>query len=50
MTVEQIEHLLRRYGSLATEVLEIIAENPSLARPVAGAPGYPQARLLRSKP
>ncbi len=38
--VARIEHLLRRYGSLISEVLELIAADQSLARPLAGAEDY----------
>ncbi len=46
LTVEQMEHLLHRYGTLVTDLLEIIAENPSLARPVEGAPGYLSVEIV----
>jgi glycerol-3-phosphate dehydrogenase len=35
-----VEHLLDRYGSLATDVLRVLDERPDLVRPVAGAPSY----------
>ena len=35
-----IEHLLRRYGSLVHELLDLVAEDPSLGRPIEGAPDY----------
>ncbi len=35
-----IEHLLGRYGSLVHEVLELVARDPSLGEPLAGAPDY----------
>jgi len=35
-----VEHLLRRYGSLASEVLDVIGTDPSLAEPLAGSDGY----------
>jgi glycerol-3-phosphate dehydrogenase len=38
--VARIEHLLRRYGSLTGELLEMIAADPGLARPLAGAEDY----------
>ena len=38
--VARIEHLLHRYGSLADELLELIAEDPSLAEPLPGADDY----------
>jgi glycerol-3-phosphate dehydrogenase len=38
--VARIEHLLRRYGTLIGEVLDLIAADPSLARPIKGAEDY----------
>jgi glycerol-3-phosphate dehydrogenase len=38
--VARIEHLLRRYGSLTGELLEMIAADPGLGRPLAGADDY----------
>src|SRR5215467_8117189 len=38
--VARIEHLLHRYGALAREVLDMIAADPSLGRPLAGAEDY----------
>jgi glycerol-3-phosphate dehydrogenase len=38
--VERIEHLLGRYGSLISEVLALLASDPSLAEPLAGADDY----------
>ena len=38
--VARIEHLLRRYGSLTTELLDLIAADSSLVRPLAGADDY----------
>ncbi len=35
-----VEHLLDRYGSLATDVLRVADERPDLVRPLAGAPSY----------
>ena len=37
-----VEHLLGRYGTLATEVLDLIRAEPGLARPLAD--GYPYLR------
>lgn len=36
----RIEHLLRRYGSLANELLDLVRENPKLAEPLPGADDY----------
>ncbi|MGN6577035.1 MAG: glycerol-3-phosphate dehydrogenase C-terminal domain-containing protein, partial [Nocardioides sp.] len=43
LTVARIEHLLRRYGSLVHEVLDLAAGDPGLGEPLAGAPGYLRA-------
>jgi glycerol-3-phosphate dehydrogenase len=39
------EHLVERYGSLATEVLALVVERPELAQPLAGAPDYLAAEV-----
>jgi glycerol-3-phosphate dehydrogenase len=44
--VARIEHLLGRYGSLATEVLELVAGDPSLGEPLTGAPDYLRAEIV----
>ncbi|ADD39749.1 glycerol-3-phosphate dehydrogenase/oxidase [Stackebrandtia nassauensis] len=41
-----VEHLLRRYGTLAQEVLALIAENPKFGEPLAGAPEYLAAEVV----
>ncbi|MBK8435967.1 MAG: glycerol-3-phosphate dehydrogenase/oxidase [Austwickia sp.] len=38
--VARVDHLLGRYGSLAVEVLDLIAEDPSLADPLPHADDY----------
>ncbi|WP_433074899.1 glycerol-3-phosphate dehydrogenase/oxidase [Dactylosporangium sp. CA-052675] len=43
--VARIEHLLGRYGSLVPEVLELLAADPRLARPVPGADDYLMAEV-----
>jgi glycerol-3-phosphate dehydrogenase len=43
--VGRIEHLLRRYGSMITEVLDLVAERPDLGRPLAGADDYLRAEI-----
>lgn len=40
-----VTHLLGRYGTLVTDLLDLIAERPDLARPVPGAPRYLAAEL-----
>jgi len=37
---EQLHHLVARYGTLASEVLDLIAADPSLASPISGADKY----------
>jgi glycerol-3-phosphate dehydrogenase len=44
--VARIEHLLRRYGSLTGEVLDLIAAEPGLRRPLAGADDYLRAEVV----
>src|SRR5690606_15951997 len=42
----RIEHLLRRYGSLANELLDLIHERPELAEPLPGADDYLEAEIV----
>ena len=42
----RIEHLLNRYGTLATEVLDLVASRPELAEPVPGADDYLLAEVV----
>ncbi|OII70522.1 glycerol-3-phosphate dehydrogenase/oxidase [Streptomyces sp. CC77] len=44
--VARVEHLLNRYGSLTEELLDLVAEDPSLGEPVTGADDYLRAELL----
>jgi len=44
--VARVEHLLGRYGSLATEGLELVAADPTLGEPLAGAPDYLRAEIV----
>jgi glycerol-3-phosphate dehydrogenase len=44
--VARIEHLLGRYGSLATEVLEMVDADPTLGEPLAGAQDYLRAEIV----
>jgi glycerol-3-phosphate dehydrogenase len=44
--VARIEHLLRRYGSMTAEVLELIAAEPGLRQPLAGADDYLRAEVV----
>jgi len=41
-----LEHLLERYGTLATEVLALLAADPTLRRPLDGAPEYLAAEVV----
>jgi glycerol-3-phosphate dehydrogenase len=43
--VARIEHLLGRYGALATEILDMIAAEPDLGRPLTGAEDYLRAEV-----
>ena len=40
-----MEHLLDRYGTLATEVLDLIRADPALAQPLAGGHPYLRAEV-----
>ncbi|MFT4744586.1 MAG: glycerol-3-phosphate dehydrogenase [Nitriliruptoraceae bacterium] len=42
----RIEHLLRRHGTLITEVLDLIADQPELSEPVPGADDYLLAEVV----
>jgi glycerol-3-phosphate dehydrogenase len=44
--VARIEHLLGRYGSLTGEVLDLIAAEPGLGRPLGGADDYLRAEVV----
>jgi glycerol-3-phosphate dehydrogenase len=44
--VGRIEHLLKRYGSLITELLDLIAERPDLGKPLDGADDYLRAEIV----
>lgn len=44
--VARVEHLLNRYGSLATEVLELIRQDPELGEPLPGADDYLRAEVV----
>jgi glycerol-3-phosphate dehydrogenase len=41
-----LEHLLERYGTLSIELLALIEGDPSLGRPVEGAPEYLAAEVV----
>jgi glycerol-3-phosphate dehydrogenase len=44
--VAWVEHLLHRYGSLATEVLDLCAADPALAEGLSGADDYLAAEVV----
>jgi glycerol-3-phosphate dehydrogenase len=44
--VARVEHLLRRYGSLATEVLDLCRDDPALAEGLSGAEDYLAAEVV----
>jgi glycerol-3-phosphate dehydrogenase len=44
--VGALEHLLERYGTLTTEVLELIGTDPALGRTLPGAPEYLAAEVV----
>ena len=44
-TEQMTDHLLHRYGSLVEELVELIVEDPSLARPLEHAPAYLRAEI-----
>ena len=41
--VARVEHLLQRYGSLTSEVLQLVDDQPELGEPLAGADDYVRA-------
>nr|WP_202892212.1 glycerol-3-phosphate dehydrogenase/oxidase [Kribbella shirazensis] len=44
--VARIEHLLNRYGALVEEVLELVAEDPSLGEQLPGTQDYLKAEIV----
>ena len=42
----RIEHLLGRFGDLVDELLELVAEDPSLGQPLTGAEDYLRAEVV----
>jgi glycerol-3-phosphate dehydrogenase len=44
--VARVEHLLKRYGSLTEELLDLIAEDPSLGDPLQAADDYLRAEVV----
>ena len=46
LNVGRIEHLLRRYGSLVSELLDLIADRPDLGEALTGADDYLRAEVV----
>jgi glycerol-3-phosphate dehydrogenase len=46
VSVGVVEHLLERYGSLSSTVLSYVDSDPSLGRPLVGAPEYLAAEVV----
>ena len=44
--IGRIEHLLNRYGSLAHELLDLVADRPDLGEPLSGADDYLRAEIV----
>jgi glycerol-3-phosphate dehydrogenase len=44
--IARIEHLLRRYGTAITEILDLIAKDRTLAQPLSGAEDYLRAEVV----
>ncbi|WP_045077173.1 glycerol-3-phosphate dehydrogenase/oxidase [Psychromicrobium lacuslunae] len=44
--VARMEHLLGRYGSMTSELLKLVAADPSLAEPLPGADDYLRAEVV----
>jgi glycerol-3-phosphate dehydrogenase len=44
--IARIEHLLRRYGTLIHELLQLVAEEPKLGQPLEGAPEYLRVEMI----
>ena len=41
-----IDHLLGRYGSLVSEIFDLLARRPELAQPIEGAPEYLEVEVV----
>ncbi|MFL6099853.1 MAG: glycerol-3-phosphate dehydrogenase/oxidase [Actinomycetales bacterium] len=44
--VARVEHLLRRYGTMAPDVLELVEDDPDLGAPMPGADDYIAAEVV----
>ncbi len=48
LSPRQIDHLVARYGSLALQVLDLVADEPDLAAPLTGAETYLRAEVVHA--
>ncbi len=46
LELSYIDHLLGRYGSLVSEIFDLLNERPELARPIEGAPEYLEVEIV----
>lgn len=46
LDIQRIDHLLKRYGSLVSELIDLLIEHPELARPIGGAPEYLEVEVV----
>jgi glycerol-3-phosphate dehydrogenase len=46
LPVGRVEHLLHRYGSLLSELLDLVEQRPDLAEPLSGADDYLRAEIV----
>jgi glycerol-3-phosphate dehydrogenase len=46
LDLERIDHLLGRYGSLVSELFDLLDDRPELAQPIEGAPEYLQVEAV----
>jgi glycerol-3-phosphate dehydrogenase len=46
LPLRQVEHLLGRYGTLMSELVDLVAAQPELGEPLAGAPEYLRAEAV----
>jgi glycerol-3-phosphate dehydrogenase len=44
--VARIEHLLRRYGTMIDDILQLIGDRPDLGKPLSGADDYLRAEIV----
>ncbi|MFE6925012.1 glycerol-3-phosphate dehydrogenase/oxidase [Nocardia sp. NPDC057663] len=46
LPVDVVEHLLGRYGALATDIFDLVSADPALRLPIPGAPDYLAAEAV----